>query len=180
MIFYGWDRVGTGAEDSLGGFLSVVGWERDRIGVRVRHAHGAAKDLYSWPLGTWGKLAVVFFNCSNWLIIRLLPYLFLSWPSRRRSSARDQGVALYCSLLLNRSLEVQADLYLKAPSCKVFIWSLLVCMLVTPQIRLSYNRSNMRIATHKHLLVLIVGGNWEFSRSFLYSTHLMVCQNHGL
>ncbi len=137
-------------------------------------------DLYSRPLGTWGKLAVVFFYCSNWRIIRLLPYLFLSWPSRRRSSARDRGVALYCSLLLNRSLEVQADLYLKAPSCKVFIWSLSVCMLVTPQIRLSYNRSNMQIATHKHLLVSIVGGTREFSRSFLYSTHSMVCQNHGL
>ena len=107
-------------------------------------------------------------------------YLYILCPSRRRSSARDRGVALYCGLLLNRRLEVQAVLYNKAPSCKVFIWSLSVCTLVTPQIRLSYNRSNMRIATHKHLLVSIVRGNREFSRSFLYSTHSMVCQNYGL
>ena len=57
-------------------------------------------------------------------------------PSRRRSSARDRGVALYCGLLLNRRLEVQAVLYKKAPSCKVFMRSFSVRRLVTPQIRL--------------------------------------------
>jgi hypothetical protein len=81
-----------------------------------------------------------------------------------------------CQTVLRRPLQAcrrPVVLYHKLPSCKVLIWSLSVCTLVTPQIRLSYNRSNMRIATHKHLLVSIVRGNREFSRSFLYSTHSM-------
>ena len=48
-------------------------------------------------------------------------YHYFLCPSRRYFSKRDRGVALYCSLLLNRRLEVQADLYHKPPSGKVFI-----------------------------------------------------------
>ena len=74
----------------------------------VKHNHALAMD---------GNFQIHYLHAASCCIY------IISYAPQGDAKTGDGCGALYCSLLPNRWLEVQADLYHKAPSCNLLIWS---------------------------------------------------------